>query len=131
MEWRRDGYVISMDATRLDREAMWRFLRTSYWSAGIAREVVERGIENSMPFGLFAPGGDQAGFARVVTDRARFAWLADVFVLEPHRGRGSGSGWSERCSLTPTSPVCASSSERPTRTGSTTASVSRRSTPSG
>jgi GNAT superfamily N-acetyltransferase len=90
MEWRRDGYVISMDATRLDREAIWRFLRTSYWSAGVAREVVERGIENSMPFGLFAPGGDQAGFARVVTDRARFAWLADVFVLEPHRGRGLG-----------------------------------------
>lgn len=90
MEWRRDGYLISTDSDRLDREAIWRFLRTSYWSPGIARETVERGIANSMPFGLFAPGGEQAGFARVVSDRTRFAWLADVFVLEPHRGQGLG-----------------------------------------
>jgi GNAT superfamily N-acetyltransferase len=86
----RDGYVISNDPARLDREAIWRFLRTTYWSPGIAREVVERGIDNSLVFGLYAPDGAQAGFARVVTDRARFAWLADVFVLEEHRGRGLG-----------------------------------------
>jgi GNAT superfamily N-acetyltransferase len=52
--------------------------------------VVERSIERSLVFGLFAPGGEQAGFARAVTDAATFAWLADVFVLEPHRGRGLG-----------------------------------------
>ncbi|MEA2149751.1 MAG: hypothetical protein QOD69_1581 [Solirubrobacteraceae bacterium] len=86
----RDGYVISNDPARLDRETIWRFLRTTYWSPGIAREVVERGIDNSLVFGLYAPDGAQAGFARVVTDRARFAWLADVFVLEEHRGRGLG-----------------------------------------
>jgi GNAT superfamily N-acetyltransferase len=90
MEWRREDYLISTDPGRLDREAIWRFLRTSYWSPGIPREVVERGIENSLVFGLFAAGGAQAGFARAVTDRARFAWLADVFVLERHRGRGLG-----------------------------------------
>jgi GNAT superfamily N-acetyltransferase len=56
----------------------------------VRRDVVDRAIENSLPFGLFSPQGDQAGFARVVTDRARFAWLADVFVLEAHRGRGLG-----------------------------------------
>ncbi len=86
----RDGYVISTDPARLDRDAIWSFLRTSYWSPGIERDVVERGIEHSLVFGLYAADGAQAGFARVVTDHARFAWLADVFVLEEHRGRGLG-----------------------------------------
>jgi len=90
MERHRDGYCISTEVARLDRELIWRFLRTTYWSPGIEREVVERGIDNSFVFGLFAPGGEQAGFARVVTDWARFAWLADVFVLDAHRGRGLG-----------------------------------------
>jgi GNAT superfamily N-acetyltransferase len=90
MQLRRDGYLISTDPQRLDREAIWPFLRTSYWSPGIAREVVERGIDNSIVFGLYDASGEQAGFARVVTDRARFAWLADVFVLDAHRGRGLG-----------------------------------------
>jgi len=90
MEARRDGYVISTDRARLDREAIWRFLRTSYWAADVPRDVIERSIEHSLAFGLYAPEGAQAGFARVVTDRARFAWLADVFVLPAHRGRGLG-----------------------------------------
>jgi GNAT superfamily N-acetyltransferase len=90
MEWRRDGYLISTDPVRLDREAIWRFLRTTYWSSDVARDVVERSIENSLAFGLYSPQGTQAGFARVVTDRARFAWLSDVFVLEEHRGIGLG-----------------------------------------
>jgi GNAT superfamily N-acetyltransferase len=90
MELHRDGYCISTDAARQDRELIWRFLQTAYWSSGIKRDVVDRAIENSFVFGLFAPGGEQAGFARVVTDWARFAWLADVFVLDAHRGRGLG-----------------------------------------
>lgn len=87
---RRDGYEISTDPARLDRAAIHRFLRTSYWSPGIERELVDRGIDNSLPFGLYDPAGSQAGFARVITDRARFGWLADVFVLPAHRGRGRG-----------------------------------------
>ncbi len=90
MQWRASDYEISTDPERLDRAAVWGFLRTSYWSPGIERAVVERAIDNSLPFGLYAADGTQAGFARVVTDRARFAWLADVFVLEAHRGRGLG-----------------------------------------
>jgi predicted N-acetyltransferase YhbS len=90
MQSHRDGYLITTDPAQFDGEAIWRFLRTSYWSPGVEREVVERGIENSLAFGLLAPTGAQAGFARVVTDRARFAWLADVFVLEEHRGKGLG-----------------------------------------
>lgn len=90
MSWRRDGYEISTDAARLDRDAIWSFLRAAPWSPGIARDVLERAIDNSIPFGLYAPDGALAGFARVVTDRAGFAWLDDVFVLESHRGRGLG-----------------------------------------
>lgn len=90
MELRRDGYLISTDPARLDREAIWRFLRTTYWAPNVRREVVERSIDHSLVFGLFSPQGEQAGFARVVTDRARFAWLGDVFVLQAHRGNGLG-----------------------------------------
>lgn len=91
MEWRNgDGYAISDDPKRVDRQAVWSFLRTSYWSPGIAPETVSRGIDHSLVFSLLAPDGAQAGFARAVTDRARFAWLADVFVLDAHRGRGLG-----------------------------------------
>jgi GNAT superfamily N-acetyltransferase len=90
VNWRRDGYEISTDRERLDVEAIWGFLRSSPWSPGIARDVVKRAIDNSLAFGLYAPDGSQAGFARAVTDRAGFAWLDDVFVLETHRGRGLG-----------------------------------------
>ena len=90
MELYRHGYCISTRVARQDRDVIWQFLRTAYWSPGIERDVVDRGIDNSVVFGLFAPDGQQAGFARVVTDWARFAWLADVFVLEPHRSKGLG-----------------------------------------
>lgn len=91
MVWRREEYEISTDPARLDREVIWRFLRASYWWGDDATlESVEKAIDNSpLVFGLYDSAG-QAGFARVVTDRSRFAWLADVFVLEPHRGRGLG-----------------------------------------
>jgi GNAT superfamily N-acetyltransferase len=83
-------YEISTDRTRLDLDAIHRFLSTeAYWSPGVAREVVERSIEGSMPFGVYR-GEEQVGFARVVTDRATFAWLADVYVVAEHRGHGLG-----------------------------------------
>jgi amino-acid racemase len=89
-EWTRDGYTISTDRSRLDRQVVWRFLRSAYWSPGIPRATVEHNIENALVFGLYAPDGTQAGFARLVTDTGSFAWLADVFVLPEHRGRGLG-----------------------------------------
>jgi GNAT superfamily N-acetyltransferase len=85
-----NGYEISTDPARLDVAYVHGFLTESYWSPGVARETVELSIAGSLPFGLYAPGGAQAGFARVVTDRATYAWLADVFVGEEHRGRGLG-----------------------------------------
>jgi GNAT superfamily N-acetyltransferase len=87
---RRDGYDISTDPGRLDRQSIHGFLRTSYWAYGVTLEAVNQAIDHSLPFGLYTDQGAQAGFARVVTDTARFAWLADVFVLPEHRGRGLG-----------------------------------------
>jgi GNAT superfamily N-acetyltransferase len=84
-------YSISTDRARLDVDRIHRFLSTeAYWSPGVAREVVERSIEHSVCFGVYAPSGDQAGFARVVTDRATFAWIADVYIESEHRGHGLG-----------------------------------------
>ena len=83
-----NGYEISTDPERLDIDVIHGFLQQAYWSPGVPRDVVKRSIAGSLPFGLYAPDGAQAGFARAVTDRATFAWVADVFVLEPHRGRG-------------------------------------------
>jgi GNAT superfamily N-acetyltransferase len=84
-------YEISNDPARLDRDVVHRFLsEESYWAKGRSREVVDRSIDHSIPFGVYAEGGAQVGFARVVTDRCTFAWIADVFVLPEHRGQGLG-----------------------------------------
>jgi GNAT superfamily N-acetyltransferase len=90
MEWRRGEYLISDDPERVDLDLTWEFLRTSYWSPNVPREIVGRAVEGSLVAGLYTADGSQAGFARAVTDRATFAWLADVFVLAEHRGRGLG-----------------------------------------
>ena len=85
---RRFGEVlVSTDAARLDMEVIHGFLSRSYWSAGIPRETLERAIRNSLCFGVYLNEA-QMGFARVITDRATFAYFADVFILETHRGRG-------------------------------------------
>jgi GNAT superfamily N-acetyltransferase len=86
-EWRRGDYTISTDPARLDLAAVHDFLTHSYWAEAIPIEIVARSIENSLPFGIYQ-GERQVGFARVVTDRATFAYIGDVFVLEEFRGRG-------------------------------------------
>jgi GNAT superfamily N-acetyltransferase len=88
-EWRRGDFVISTDKSRLDRPLVQRVLSGSYWAEGIPGEIVDRSIENSLCFGVYS-GSDQVGFARVITDLATFAYLADVFVVETHRGKGLG-----------------------------------------
>ena len=98
-EWRRDGYVISTDPARVDVDVVHAFLtHDSYWARGIARGVVARSIEHSLVFGVYHEGGGgaQAGFARAITDRATIAYVADVFVLPAHRGRGLGV-WLMEC----------------------------------
>jgi GNAT superfamily N-acetyltransferase len=90
-EWRKDGYTASTDPARLDLGVVHGFLsREAYWSPGIARDLVESAIRGSLTIGLYDPGGAQVGFARIITDATLFAYLRDVFVLAPHRGKGLG-----------------------------------------
>lgn len=91
-EWRRDDYRLTDETAGVDVDAVHAFLSGSYWASGIPREVVARSVEHSLNVSLwFAPpaaAAAQVGFARVVTDFATVAYLADVYVLEAHRGRG-------------------------------------------
>ena len=87
-EWEKDEFTISTDPQRLNLEVIQEYLVTdSYWAQGRSFETVERSISNSLNFGLYK-GDEQIGFARVVTDRATFAWLGDVFILPDYRGKG-------------------------------------------
>ena len=82
-------FTISTDKSRLDLPLIHRFLsEESYWAKNVPREVVERSIEHSLPFGVF-DGERQIGFARVITDYAVYAYVADVFVVPEYRGRGA------------------------------------------
>ena len=78
---------ISTDPTRIDLDLVHAFLSSSYWAQGRTREVVERSITNSIAFGAYT-AGRQVAFARVITDRSVFAYLADVFVVPEFRGHG-------------------------------------------
>jgi GNAT superfamily N-acetyltransferase len=82
-------YSISTDPARLDTDAIHAFLSRSFWAENIPKDLVRKSIANSLCFGLFDEGS-QVGFARVITDRATYAYLCDVYVLESHRGRGLG-----------------------------------------
>jgi N-acetylglutamate synthase-like GNAT family acetyltransferase len=91
-EVRHDGILISTDPSLIDMDVVHGFLTGSYWSPGIPREVVERATRNCLAFGVYESGGGarprQIGFGRVITDKATFAYLSDVFVVEDRRGRG-------------------------------------------
>lgn len=88
-EWSRGAYSISTARERLDLDVVHGYLRRSYWAPDRTRERVAQSVSASLPFGLYR-GEDQVGFARVVTDYVTIAFLADVFVLEEHRGQGLG-----------------------------------------
>ena len=87
-EWKRNEHTISTDDALLDISVIHDFIANrSYWGQGRQIETVQRALDNSLNFGLYK-GRQQIGFARVVTDYATFAWVADVFILEAHRGLG-------------------------------------------
>lgn len=96
-EWTRGEFLISTDRQRLDHDVVHGFISTSYWARGMPRATFERAIENSLIFGIYH-GRAQVGFGRVITDRATYAYLSDVFVLESHRKRGL-SKWLMECIL--------------------------------
>ena len=83
-----EGYTISDDPARIDLDRVRAFLAgESYWAKGISREIVEKMVRHSMSWGVYGQEG-QVGFARVVTDRATFAYLCDVYIDAEHRGIG-------------------------------------------
>lgn len=84
-----NGFVISTDVAKIDVGAVHDFLSGSYWAHGVPREAVARSIVNSLCFGIYH-GREQAGFARIISDYATFAYIADVFVAEKYRGHGLG-----------------------------------------
>ena len=84
----KENYFISTDPSLLNLNVIYNYLSNeSYWANGIPKEVVEKSLRNSLCFGMYY-GNKQIGFARLVTDKATFAYLGDVFVLEAHRGKG-------------------------------------------
>jgi GNAT superfamily N-acetyltransferase len=93
--WQQGEFEISTDPARIDLRAVHEFLTNCYWARGIPIGTVQRSIANSLCFGIYR-GAQQVGFGRVITDRATFAYLADVFVLPDYRGRGL-SKWLMEC----------------------------------
>lgn len=84
----QEGYIISTDQQLIDFEAVYNFLAyQSYWAKGMPAEKLQKAISNSLCFGVYQYES-QVGFARVITDRATFAYVCDVFILEDHRGKG-------------------------------------------
>jgi GNAT superfamily N-acetyltransferase len=81
-------YRISLDPSELQMEVIHGFLTRTYWSRGIPMKVLACAVKHSLVAGAYQAAGNQVGFARLVTDHATFGYLADVFVLEEHRGRG-------------------------------------------
>jgi GNAT superfamily N-acetyltransferase len=86
------GYWVSDDPALLDVPRIHAWIsEQSYWAPGRSYDVMARAVAHSLSVGLYAPDGTLAGYARLVTDQATFAWLCDVFVDEAHRGEGLGS----------------------------------------
>lgn len=83
------GIEITTDRARMDVDLVHRFLSASYWAAGRSREVVQRSIDHSLCFAAFRDS-QQVAFGRAITDRAVFAYIADVFVVPECRGAGIG-----------------------------------------
>ena len=82
-----DRFTISAEREKLDIDVIHTFLTNSYWAEGISKDVIRKSIEGSLCFGIY-DDDKQIGFARMITDKATFAYLADVFVIEEYQGRG-------------------------------------------
>ena len=84
-----NNFIISTDKSKIDLDYVHEFLSNSYWSPGVPMETVKRAMQNSLCFGVY-DNGRQVGYARIITDTATFAYLADVFIDENYRGKGLG-----------------------------------------
>lgn len=86
-EWTKEGYLLSTDKSKIDIEAVHHFLSRSYWAENIPLDLVQRSIDNSLCFAVYHQQR-LIGFARVISDFATFAYLADVFIIPEERGKG-------------------------------------------
>jgi GNAT superfamily N-acetyltransferase len=93
----QNNYTVSTDTSKLNIDFVHAYLSRSYWAEEIPKEIVKKGIENSLCFGIYNEN-KQVGFARVISDYSTFAYLADVFVIEEERGKGL-SKWLMECIL--------------------------------
>ncbi|MGO2512079.1 GNAT family N-acetyltransferase [Marinomonas polaris] len=82
------GYRVSSHREEMDFDAIHTYISSTYWAEGIPKETFKKALDNSLCFGVFSSEGKQVGFARMITDQATFAYLADVFIDEAHRGKG-------------------------------------------
>jgi GNAT superfamily N-acetyltransferase len=104
----KNNFMISTDKNKIDIDYVHGFLSQSYWSPGVQIGVVKNAMEGSLCFGLYnhhseaLPPGMQVGYARVITDGATFAWVADVFIDQDYRGRGLGKWLIEMILAHPT-----------------------------
>jgi GNAT superfamily N-acetyltransferase len=89
MNWTKDGFTISDEPERLQLQVIVNYLARAYWSNQRPRAVIEKSLKHSLCFGVYE-NETQIGFARVVSDHATFAYLADVFILESYQGHGLG-----------------------------------------
>ena len=94
MEWHYDAYCLTDDRARIDLDAVWKLLQSTYWASRRSREIIEKSLRHSIGFSLLC-GSAQAGFARVVTDYSTHGYLCDVVIAEAHRGKGIGT-WMVR-----------------------------------
>lgn len=97
MEHRRNEYLISTDQSKLNIPLIYSFLKNTFWAKNISLLQLETCIQNSLCFGVYH-ANEQIGFGRVVTDFSRFAFFADVFVIETYQGRGLGK-WLVECMI--------------------------------
>ena len=92
-----EGYIVTTNPKQVDVEVLHEFLaERSYWAQNIPKEVVEKGVKNSLNFSLIAPDNRFIGYAKAITDRSTFAYLSDIYVEEEFRGRGLGK-WLMEC----------------------------------
>lgn len=96
-----DEFRVSSDPSKLDFSVIYSFISTSYWAQGIPRETLQKAIDNSLCFGVYTQDNQQIGFARLVTDKATFAYLADVFIDQAYRGKGLSKRLIEAVTMHP------------------------------
>lgn len=99
--WIKDGFEISTDLGRVDRDWLLSALKETYWATENQPETIWKSIEKSRSYGLYAADGHQVGFARLVTDMARFAWVSDVLISPTVRGHGLGKWLMETMTSDP------------------------------